>query len=86
LVSAFDAADKVMLYIDPKWGWDLPESARFKRHIQIFSSYEALYDGLMSQLKKGDDVVFMSNGSFAGLPTKVTKGLKQTMKELGVVH
>ncbi len=86
LVSAFDAADKVMLYIDPKWGWQLPESAVLKHQIEIFSSYEALYEGLITQLKKGDDVVFMSNGSFAGLPAKVTKGLKQTMKELGVVH
>ncbi|AHF00696.1 UDP-N-acetylmuramate:L-alanyl-gamma-D-glutamyl-meso-diaminopimelate ligase [Thiomicrospira aerophila AL3] len=86
LVAAFDPADKVMLYIDPKWGWQLPDSARFKRHIEIFSSYEALYEGLMAQIKQGDDVVFMSNGSFASLPAKVTQGLQKTLKEFGLVH
>ncbi|SFR53466.1 UDP-N-acetylmuramate:L-alanyl-gamma-D-glutamyl-meso-diaminopimelate ligase [Thiomicrospira sp. ALE5] len=86
LVAAFDSADQVLLYIDPKWGWKLPEAVRFKRHIKIFSNYEALYEGLMAQIQQGDDVVFMSNGSFAGLPARVTRALKQKLTELGVIH
>lgn len=75
LISAFKAADKVMMFIDPDWGWQLDDEGSLNQSIETFTSYDALYAALVSNAQAGDDIVFMSNGSFAGLPAKFCQNL-----------
>ncbi len=74
LPDAFKEADKVFAMIDPAWGWTLPE-ADFSVPVEVVNDYDRLVELLVQSLQAGDEVVFMSNGSFGGVPEKVKAAL-----------
>ena len=74
LPQAFEAVDAVWAYLDPAWGWSLPD---FPVPLNIFSTYDALVESLLNELKPGDTVVLMSNGSFGGLANRLLTALRQ---------
>lgn len=81
LAPALEAADRVYLLARPEWDWD-PQGIT-----NALSGHgETLYsvDGLFQQLKKhtepGDQVVFMSNGSFGGVMERFVHWLEETDK------
>jgi UDP-N-acetylmuramate: L-alanyl-gamma-D-glutamyl-meso-diaminopimelate ligase len=76
LPRSFDAADAVWAFVDPDWGWSLPEED-FQASICVADSYEGLLGQLTTMLQPGDQVVLMSNGGFGGLPQKLLNELKK---------
>ena len=66
LPQAFVDADAVYAFIDQAWNWQLPTEA-FRQPIHIEHHYDELLNRLVQALQPGDQVVFMSNGSFGGL-------------------
>lgn len=77
LPHAFDEADAVYAFIDPDWQWQLETSA-FSKPVLVENSYETLLDCLRQTLQPGDQVVFMSNGSFGGLHQRLLTALSTT--------
>lgn len=75
LPEAFKEADHVFAMIDPNWGWSLAEDV-FTVPVEVLNDYDALVDKLLTALQPGDEVVFMSNGSFGGVPEKVKTALE----------
>ena len=74
LPQAFEGADAVWAYLDPAWGWSLPD---FPVPLRSFSTYDALAENLLNDLKPGDTVVLMSNGGFGGLGKTLLRALRQ---------
>jgi len=74
LPAAFKAADQVLAYVDPAWGWQLPP---FEVPLEVADNYDALLTRLLAQILPGDRVVFMSNGAFGGLPQRFYAALMQ---------
>ncbi|WP_044406850.1 UDP-N-acetylmuramate:L-alanyl-gamma-D-glutamyl-meso-diaminopimelate ligase [Thiomicrospira microaerophila] len=78
LPAAFVDADAVYAYIDPAWNWVLPTDA-FSQTLTVANSYETLLDTLIDQLRAGDHVVMMSNGSFGGLHQRLLRALSESV-------
>lgn len=75
LPDAFKEADEVYAFIDPAWDWSLNTDA-FAQPITLTNSYEALLSQLIQDLKPGDTVVIMSNGSFGGIHQRLYEALQ----------
>jgi UDP-N-acetylmuramate: L-alanyl-gamma-D-glutamyl-meso-diaminopimelate ligase len=77
LRHAFDDADRVFVLSSDALSWD-PESvlASLGAKLSVASDAEALLDLLLDELEAGDQVVFMSNGDFKGLPRLLQQALK----------
>jgi UDP-N-acetylmuramate: L-alanyl-gamma-D-glutamyl-meso-diaminopimelate ligase len=78
LPAAFVDADAVYAYIDPAWNWVLP-TEDFSQKVTIENSYDALLATLVNELRSGDQVVIMSNGSFAGLHQRLLSALSESV-------
>lgn len=76
LPAAFDDADAVFAFIDPSWHWQLPKSG-FKTSVVVADNYNSLLTKLLAELRAGDEVVIMSNGSFGGLHQKLLGALDE---------
>jgi len=74
LPAAFKAADRVLVYVDPAWGWQLPP---FEVPLEVVDDYALLLERLLAQVMPGDRVVFMSNGAFGNLPQRFYTVLMQ---------
>ncbi len=72
LPEAFHAADAVIAFVDPEWGWTLPD---FPVPLTVAADYDAVLEAVLETVKAGDTVVFMSNGAFGGLPRKLLDAL-----------
>lgn len=79
LPEAFQEADAVFAFIDPQWNWSL-DASQFSAPLTIAGDYEDLLAQLLEHVQPGDEVVFMSNGSFGGLPVR----FQQALREQGV--
>lgn len=77
LASAFQAADKTWFYQPPDIDWSLGKIASvLGQDARVAQTIDELTSELVRTLSPGDHVVFMSNGSFAGLPGRVRQALK----------
>ncbi|HIE40655.1 MAG TPA: UDP-N-acetylmuramate:L-alanyl-gamma-D-glutamyl-meso-diaminopimelate ligase [Thiomicrorhabdus sp.] len=75
LPAAFKEADAVYALIDPDWNWSLnPEP--FSQPVTLAHSYEQLLTELTKELRSGDTVVIMSNGSFGGIHQALLQALQ----------
>ncbi len=74
LPAAFEVADHVLACVDPAWGWQLPA---FPVPLTVVDSYDALLERLTRIVRRGDRVVFMSNGAFGRLPHRFYERLTQ---------
>jgi len=77
LRKAFDDADRVFLLASSALSWN-PESvlAALGSKLTVATEPEALLAGLLAELETGDQVVFMSNGDFEGVPRLLQQALK----------
>lgn len=77
LRKAFDDADKVFVLASKDLSWN-PESVLAPLGSKLSVAWEAdeLLAMLLTQLESGDQVVFMSNGDFMGLPRLLQQALK----------
>ena len=77
LRHAFDDADRVFVLSSDDLSWN-PESvlASLGAKLSVALDAEVLLDLLLDELEAGDQVVFMSNGDFKGLPRLLQQALK----------
>jgi len=77
LRKAFDDADRVFLLASSALSWN-PESvlAALGSKLTVTAEPEALLAALLVELETGDQVVFMSNGDFKGVPRLLQQALK----------
>ena len=77
LRKAFDDADRVYFLASSELDWN-PESAlaALGAKLTVARDVPELLEQLLSDVENGDQVIFMSNGGFGGLPHKVQQALK----------
>ena len=75
LREAFADADRLFFYQPPKLDWDAQalfsaSDEQLSGGCKVFSEPDALLRCLLTEVRSGDHVIFMSNGDFSGLPSK----------------
>ncbi len=77
LGGAFDDADRVFVLSSEELAWN-PESvlASLGAKLSVALDADSLLETLLAELEAGDQVVFMSNGDFKGLPRLLQQALK----------
>jgi UDP-N-acetylmuramate: L-alanyl-gamma-D-glutamyl-meso-diaminopimelate ligase len=76
LARAFDDADRVFVLTSPDLGWDPAQVlAPLGGKLSVGADVETLRQALLAELRAGDLVVLMSNGSFQGLPRSLERSL-----------
>ncbi len=77
LAASLRSADKVCLYQPEDMEWDLAQVAsELGDRAGVYTDADDIVETLRQQLKPGDHVVVMSNGSFAGIHLKLENMLK----------
>ncbi|APZ42800.1 UDP-N-acetylmuramate:L-alanyl-gamma-D-glutamyl-meso-diaminopimelate ligase [Acidihalobacter ferrooxydans] len=78
LGASLAAADLVYLYQPTDLNGSLDTAAQaLGQRAHVSTDLDALQAALLARLQPGDHVVFMSNGSFGGLPMRVREALEQ---------
>ena len=77
LRKAFDDADRVFVLASDNLSWN-PESVLESLGAKLSVAFDAdsMLELLLGELQAGDQVVFMSNGDFKGLPRLLQQALK----------
>lgn len=77
LRKVFDEADRVFVLASDDLTWS-PESAlaSLGAKLSVAWGVEEILEDLLQELRGGDHVVLMSNGSFQGLPRLLQQALK----------
>ncbi|MFL0808522.1 MAG: UDP-N-acetylmuramate:L-alanyl-gamma-D-glutamyl-meso-diaminopimelate ligase [Oceanobacter sp.] len=75
LVGSAQAADKVYWFEPSPMGWPLQARADEAGH-HWFDNDEALLNSLLKDWQGGDQLVFMSNGGFSGIPHRFARLLR----------
>ncbi len=75
LLPAFDAADKVWLYIPEDSQWDLSDKVDNKR-IKVFRNIDEIIQTVSAVAVPGDHILVMSNRGFGGIHEKLLEKLK----------
>jgi UDP-N-acetylmuramate: L-alanyl-gamma-D-glutamyl-meso-diaminopimelate ligase len=77
LAESMQEADLVFVYHTPDIGENFARSlAALGKKLQLFSDYDELVAGLEGKLLAGEQLVFMSNGSFGAVRQKLTMALQ----------
>jgi UDP-N-acetylmuramate: L-alanyl-gamma-D-glutamyl-meso-diaminopimelate ligase len=77
LAASLAPADEVYVHAPADLGWDAAGAlAELGAHGTICAGLEGLEAILLQELRAGDRVVLMSNGSFGGLHRRLLKGLE----------
>ncbi len=85
LAAAFTGADKVLLFEPHGLQWSMQTVAHQMRpECKIFSTTEAIIASLLSEVKKHDHVLVLSNGSFDNLSAKLARRLSH--RETSALH
>jgi UDP-N-acetylmuramate: L-alanyl-gamma-D-glutamyl-meso-diaminopimelate ligase len=80
LAGSLQEADLILVYRPDELAADLDASLTdLGKRLRLFSDYDELLTSLESTLLAGDQMVFMSNGSFGGTRQKLTMALQQKM-------
>jgi UDP-N-acetylmuramate: L-alanyl-gamma-D-glutamyl-meso-diaminopimelate ligase len=75
LAGSLKAADIAIIYQPPGQDWEI----RYAEGIQTIPSLDAIIAKLAEEVRPGDHLVFMSNGSFGGIHGRV----EETLRSLG---
>jgi UDP-N-acetylmuramate: L-alanyl-gamma-D-glutamyl-meso-diaminopimelate ligase len=76
LAASFAGADRVFVLGAADLGWDPGATlAALGERLVVTTDVQALLERLLTELKAGDRVVLMSNGSFQGLPELLERAL-----------
>jgi UDP-N-acetylmuramate: L-alanyl-gamma-D-glutamyl-meso-diaminopimelate ligase len=77
LAGSLRGADEVWIYAPPDLGWDAHAAvASLGDRAQVVASLDTLLLDLVTELRDGDQVLIMSNGSFGGLHARLLAALK----------
>lgn len=76
LPNALSGCDAAYVMIYPNMAWDGGIKAQLAEQCVVLSSVEDLLERLKTDLQRDDQVVFMSNGSFADAPRRLLGLLK----------
>ncbi|WP_223787398.1 UDP-N-acetylmuramate:L-alanyl-gamma-D-glutamyl-meso-diaminopimelate ligase [Marinicella meishanensis] len=71
LPEALSGCDQAYVMIYPEMDWDAAIKAELSAQCTVLSSVDDLLQRLPQELQAGDQVVFMSNGSFADAPRRL---------------
>ncbi len=81
LAPSTQAADRVIWYQPPGLDWSLGEViAASEKPAQLYDNIDRIVGDLTQQLKRGDHVVFMSNGGFGGIHQKLVRALHDRLQ------
>ncbi len=76
LAASLAGADEVWVYTPPDLGWDAAGAmAPLGARAHCSATVDSLAEQLVSRLRRGDQLLIMSNGGFGGLHDKVLAGL-----------
>ena len=82
LAPSTQAADRVIWYQPPGLDWSMDEViAASEKPAQLYDNIDRLVADLTQQLKRGDRLVFMSNGGFGGIHQKLVRSLQQRLQQ-----
>ncbi|NIN35212.1 MAG: UDP-N-acetylmuramate:L-alanyl-gamma-D-glutamyl-meso-diaminopimelate ligase [Gammaproteobacteria bacterium] len=77
LAAAFELADQVLLFRPDDLSWDLEHATRsIARKREVFADTQQLIDALVAMAQSGDQIVIMSNGSFANIHQRLIEQLQ----------
>ncbi len=75
-------ADRVIWYQPPGLDWSMGEViAASEKPAQLYDNIDRIVTDLTQQVKRGDRIVFMSNGGFGGIHQKLVRSLQQRMQQ-----
>lgn len=77
LADSLKAADNALIYQPPEQGWEVRSAAG----LQVLPSLDEIVELLAAEVRPGDHVVFMSNGSFGGIHGRVEEALLERQKD-----
>ena len=84
LAASLDDADLVFVYRAGEMAADLDASLEcLGKRLHLFSHYDELVASIESELLAGDQLVFMSNGSFGAARQKLTMALQKSRLDMG---
>lgn len=72
LTDSLKSANLSLIYQPPEQGWQIPAA----ENVEVFSDLDSLTNRLTGLTRPGDHLVFMSNGSFGGIHSRVENLLK----------
>ena len=85
LASAFKDADKVFIFEPSDLQWSVQDVVdNINPESKIFSSVDDVILDLLNEVKSGDNIIILSNGSFDGLSAKLV--LQMSNREIGAIH
>ncbi len=85
LAHAFNEADSVVIYAPDELQWSVQEVAdRMSPPAHVCATTDAIITLLLGDLKEGDNILILSNGSFDGLSDRLI--LQLTRREATIVH
>jgi UDP-N-acetylmuramate: L-alanyl-gamma-D-glutamyl-meso-diaminopimelate ligase len=77
LAAALAGADRIYVHAPAELGWDATKAlAALGDKVEVCADLAGMEAILLQQLRDGDRVVFMSNGSFGGLHQRLFDGLR----------
>jgi UDP-N-acetylmuramate: L-alanyl-gamma-D-glutamyl-meso-diaminopimelate ligase len=77
LAGSLAGADRVWLYQPEDLGWDLADVAEgLGDKASVARDIGAMAESLADELREGDQVLIMSNGSFGGLHERLLERLR----------
>lgn len=79
LASCLIKADWVLVYQSTKVAWDVANCfSPLKDRVHIYQDVQSIIDHLIAQVRGGDQILIMSNGSFDHLHSRLLQALKST--------
>ena len=77
LADSLAGADQVFVYRPDDFDSGFDQALQpLEKRLHLFSDYDALVAALVAELRRGDQVVFMSNGGFGAARQKLTMALQ----------
>jgi len=85
LAKAFDDADKVCIFEPKDLQWSIDDVTKnIKPESNVFASVDDIILDLLNEIKSGDNILILSNGSFDGLSEKLV--LQLSSKDSQAIH
>ena len=85
LANAFKDADKVFMLEPNDLQWSLQEVAnQMQAECKVLPTVEEIITELLNEVRKDDNILILSNGSFGGLSAKLA--LQLSNRESSVLH
>ena len=85
LAGAFSYADKVFIFEPSDLQWSINDVAdNIVADTKVFNAVDDVILDLLNEVKPGDNILILSNGSFDGLSSKLV--LQMSNRESGAIH